>query len=83
MGMTVAWFPSEYPRYCSKDMTKKEIPSLTESQKLLVKRIEQVQEYYTKQESSWSSSNLLFRKVYDTSSNALGGTCQQGQLLDE
>eukprot|EP01041_Mallomonas_annulata_P011349 gene11349-23756_t len=117
MGMTVAWFPSEYPRYCSKDMTKKEIPSLTKSQKLLVKRIEQVQvfvrhgartpyakfscwngynikwsfcniselmqEYYTKQESSWSSSNLLFRKVYDTSSNALGGTCQQGQLLDE
>eukprot|EP01039_Chlorochromonas_danica_P008062 gene8062-8892_t len=40
---TEAWFPSYYPQYCTKDLSKRKIPPLTASQLTLVKELEQVQ----------------------------------------
>lgn len=38
-----AWFPKDYPDYCSKDMTVRNIPSLTANEKQQVERLLQVQ----------------------------------------
>lgn len=40
---TEAWFPSYYPQYCTKDLSKRKIPPLTASQLALVNELEQVQ----------------------------------------
>lgn len=38
-----AWFPSSYPEYCTKDLTQREIPPLTNEQLTRVNKLEQVQ----------------------------------------